>query len=108
MLKTIATTALIGALLLAPAAMAQEQNFTVVNHTGYVVVMLHVSPADQDRWGPDILGAEVLANNETAEVSFAPQDDTCLWDIRVTYDDGAANDLRQVNLCEVSTVELSQ
>jgi len=109
MLKAIACAfALIGALTFGSAAAAQEQNFTVVNNTGQVVVSLSVSPSSQDNWGPDVLGSEFLANGEHAQVAFEPQEDTCVWDLRVTYDDGEAAEWRGVNLCEISTVTLSQ
>lgn len=109
MLKAIACAAvLIGALTFGSAAAAQEQNFTLVNNTGQVVVSVNVSPADQENWGPDILGSEVLANGEQAEVAFEPKDDICVWDLRVVYDDGQAGEWRGVDLCEISTVNLTQ
>ena len=89
-----------------PAAAAQ-QDFSVVNNSGHTVMTLNVSASDEDEWGPDILGAEVLADGETATVSFERGQDQCLWDIRVTYDDGDSGDMRGVNLCEVATVTLT-
>ncbi|HTU10589.1 MAG TPA: hypothetical protein VMG08_06775 [Allosphingosinicella sp.] len=99
--------ALLATMFTATAAIAGQQDFTIVNNTGHVVVTLNVSPSSETRWGPDILGQEVLANGESAEVSFDRNEDICMWDIRVTYDDGDTGDWRQVNLCEVSTVTLS-
>lgn len=100
--------ALLAAALCATPALAARQDFTVVNSSGHVIVTLNVSPSRSNRWGPDILGSEVLANGEEASVSFDNDEDQCLFDIRVTYDDGTANDERGVNLCEVSTVEFSR
>jgi hypothetical protein len=89
------------------AAFAAQQDFTVTNHTGHVIMTLNVSPSSSTRWGPDILGREVLGDGEQAEVSFDRNEDQCSWDIRVTYDDGTNNDMRGVNLCEVSEVEFT-
>lgn len=89
------------------AAGQAQQNFTVNNQTGHVVMTLNVSPSNEDQWGPDILGREVLANGESAEISFARGETQCLWDIRATYDDGDTTDMRGVNLCEVATVNLT-
>jgi hypothetical protein len=89
------------------AAFAAQQDFTITNHTGHVIVTLNVSPNNDDHWGPDILGRDVLANGEQAEVSFDRNEDQCSWDIKVTYDDGANNDLRGVNLCETTEVEFT-
>ncbi|MEA3013835.1 MAG: hypothetical protein QOD42_2380 [Sphingomonadales bacterium] len=92
---------------LATPALAAPQDFTIVNHTGHTVLTLNVSETSEDEWGPDILGVDVLANGESAEVTFDRDTDSCHWDIRVTYDDGDTGDWRNVNLCETSTITLS-
>jgi hypothetical protein len=99
--------ALLAAAFIAAPVLAAPQDFTITNNTGYVVVTLNVSPSQEIRWGPDILGREVLANGEQAQVTFDRDEGICLWDIRVTYDDGDTGDWRQVNLCETSEITLS-
>ncbi len=99
--------ALLATFFTAGSAIAAQQDFNVINRTGFVIVSLNVSPSSDTRWGPDILGIEVLANGETAQVSFDRTDSICMWDIRVTYSDGDTGDWRQVNLCEVSEVTLN-
>lgn len=99
-------SALLAAAFIAAPALAGQQDFTIVNNTGHVVVTLNVSPSRETRWGPDILGREVLANGEQAQVTFDRDESICLWDIRVTYDDGDTGDWRQVNLCETSEITL--
>ena len=94
----------------APDAAVQgeaRQNFTVNNNTGHVVMTLNVSPSDENNWGPDILGSQVLADGESAEVTFQRGESQCLWDIRATYDDGDTTDIRGVNLCQVAVVNLT-
>lgn len=86
---------------------AALQNFTVVNGTGHTVMTLHVSATNDNNWGPDILGADVIANGESAQVSFERGESQCLWDIQANYDDGDSTELRGVNLCEVGTVNLT-
>ncbi len=68
---------------------------------------LNVSPSNEDAWGPDILGRDVLANGEQAEIQFARNQDQCRWDIRVTYESGGTGDWRGINLCETVTVTLT-
>lgn len=87
------------------AAWFAPQDFTIHNQTGHVVVTLNVSPSSETRWGPDILGREVLGDGESAEITF-DRSDVCLWDIRVTYDDGDTGDWRQINLCETTDITL--
>jgi hypothetical protein len=97
----------IAAVTATPALAFAPQDFTVTNSTGHVIVTLNVSPNDDNRWGPDILGREILPSGQQAEVTFDRNEDQCVWDIRVTYDDGTENDLRDVNLCETTDVEFT-
>jgi hypothetical protein len=103
----IAAAAMAGAAFAPIAAWAAPQDFTIVNHTGHSVLTLNVSATASNEWGPDILGVEVLHNGESGHVSFDPDEDHCLYDIRVTYDDGDTGDWRRLNLCQLSTIELT-
>lgn len=84
-----------------------QQNFTLNNNTGHVLTTLNVSPSNEEQWGPDILGRDVLGDGESAAISFARGESQCEWDIRATYDDGGTTDVRGVNLCEVASVEMT-
>lgn len=90
-----------------PAPGQARQNFTITNNTGHVLTTLNVSPSNEDSWGPDVLGRDVLANTESAEITFERGETQCQWDIRGTYDDGGSTDARGINLCEVATVNLT-
>ena len=91
----------------APAGDQTNQNFTLTNNTGHVVTTLNVSPSNSDQWGEDILGRDVLANGESAQITFPRAETQCSWDIKATYDDGDTTDARGVNLCETTTVTLT-
>ena len=91
----------------APAGDQTNQNFTITNQTGHTVMTLNVSPSNEDAWGPDILGSNVLSNGESASVTFPRAETQCQWDIRATYDDGDTTDVRGANLCQVTTVTLT-
>jgi hypothetical protein len=93
--------------MLATAAYAAQQDFTIVNNTGQAIMTLNVSPSDENQWGPDILGSDVLGAGEQAEVSFDRDEERCEWDIRVTYEDGDTGAWGGINLCETTTVTLS-
>jgi hypothetical protein len=107
MRKGLFAAALLSVSLYATAAWAAVQDFTLHNRTGHVIMTLNVSPSNSNQWGPDILGQEVLADGESAEISFDRTESQCLFDIRVTYDDGDTNDERGINLCEVSEVSFT-
>ncbi len=86
---------------------AAIQNFTVFNGTGSTVMTLNVSATNDENWGPDILGMDVIGSGQSAQVSFERAGAECMWDVRATYDDGDVSELRGVNLCEVGTVNLT-
>lgn len=86
------------------AAAQSEEGFTFVNQSGVTVITLQVSPTGESSWGPDILGRDVLANGESAPIVFARGEERCYWDIRSTGEGGVELDMRNVNLCETSTV----
>lgn len=97
-----------GALLAVSSAVAlAPQDFTIVNHTGQAVMTLNVSPADSNEWGPDILGTDVLGDDEQSAITFDRDEEQCVWDIRVTYQSGGAGEWRGINLCETLEIELS-
>ncbi|HWT13757.1 MAG TPA: hypothetical protein VN231_13470 [Allosphingosinicella sp.] len=106
-MRKFAIAAALAVSALATAAFAAQQDFTIVNHTGQAIMTLNVSPTTEESWGPDILGVEVLPADEEAEVTFSNDTEECLWDIRVTYEDGNMGAWQGINLCEVTTVTLS-
>ena len=83
-----------------------RQNFSVVNATGHIVMTLNVSPTSESEWGPDILGSDVLQPGQTGQVVFDRAESQCNYDLRVTYNDGDTSEMRNINLCEVATVNL--
>ena len=83
-----------------------RQNFSVVNATGHIVVTMNVSPTSENEWGPDILGSNVLQTGQTAQVVFDRAESQCNYDLRITYDDSDTSEMRNINLCQVGTVQL--
>jgi hypothetical protein len=81
-----------------------QQNFTFVNQSGGTITTLQVSATGESSWGEDILGRDVLANGESAQIEFERGDDRCLWDIRATSEGGGELDMRNVDLCTTTTV----
>ncbi|WP_431862428.1 hypothetical protein [Azospirillum sp.] len=87
-------------------AFAGDQDFEVVNKTGYPIKHLHVSEAKNNSWDEDVLGRDVLNDGESFELNFAKGEKTCKWDMKVTYDDGETAVWQDLNLCKISKVTL--
>jgi hypothetical protein len=96
--------AAVAALLVPAAALAETQDFTFINSTGYVVQELYVSPSRANNWEEDVLGADRLASGQRTTIRFNGDSDACLYDIKLVHDDGDSASWTGINLCEVSVV----
>jgi len=108
MKKLFATLAMLALVLLPGAAFAQaQQDFQLINNTGYTINEIYVGSSADTNWGRDLLGANVLRDGQTFNVRFAAGTQGCLWDIRIVYEDGDNAEMRQINLCQVSRIFLT-
>ncbi|MBY6260664.1 hypothetical protein EI613_01830 [Azospirillum sp. 412522] len=108
-LKNVAAKALLVAsslFLMHGAAFAGQQDFTIVNKTGYPLKHIYVSENNNNSWDEDILGRDVLDDGEYFEVAFAKAEKTCKWDMKVVYDDGESAVWQGLNLCQLSKLTL--
>ena len=91
-----------------PIALADRQDFTVVNKTEDVMTELRVSSSGSDDWGRDILEVDVVASGDSGTVTFTGDAPDCLYDIKAIFTNGKEVDERQLNLCEIGTVNISE
>jgi len=87
-------------------ALAGEQDFKLVNKTGYQIDEVYVSRATSKSWGKDMMGKDALADSENVNLSFNAPDSVCKWDMRVKYNDGDTAEWNNLNLCSINTVTL--
>ena len=92
--------------LLHGVAQAGQQDFTIVNKTGYALKHIYVSETDNEKWDEDVLGRDVLEDGESFELAFAKAESTCNWDMKVIYDDGESAVWQKLNLCQISKLTL--
>jgi hypothetical protein len=90
------------------SALAQDakQDFTLVNATGVEINEVHITPHDADEWGEDVLGRDVLQNDEECDIQFHPQEDVCSWDIRIADKEGNAIEWESIDLCKWTKITL--
>lgn len=89
----------------APAA-NEKLDFKLVNKTGVDIQEVHISPASSNHWGPDVLTTDILVDGQTCELSFDPEEDAELWDLKVTDDEGTSIVWTQLDLTEITTCVL--
>src|SRR3954469_10358276 len=85
---------------LATPGMAQsnDPSFRVVNNTAKVINEVYASPSNRQDWGHDRLGSEVVPPGGR-QIIRLPQDGTCVYDIRIVYQNAGAEERRNVNTC---------
>lgn len=94
-------------LLIAQKASAQgKQDFTLHNQTGVIISELYVSPHHSNQWQEDVLGQDVLADDESVDIHFSERTKPKLWDIKVVDSEGESIVWENLNLLEISEVTL--
>jgi len=82
---------------------AGDPSFTLVNQAARPIRELFASPTTEDNWGEDRLGRDTVRARGRRDIRLPGG--ICQYDLRVVWDDGRAEERRDVNLCE--TRELS-
>ncbi|MBF0582888.1 MAG: argininosuccinate lyase [Magnetococcales bacterium] len=98
----ISSQSLVGTLMAEP-----NQDFTLVNRTGYVIDQVFVSPAHSDDWENDVLGRDIMDDGESVPIQFSRGTTTCEWDLKVVYEvDGSSAVWHDIDLCSVSKISI--
>jgi hypothetical protein len=107
LLAVLALFAVMGALALPTRrAVADPRDFRFVNNSNVTIVELYVAPAgEDDDWGDNILGGQVVESGGAGTVTFNRfSPGNCVYDIRVVASDNSASELYLVDLCNTTTV----
>ena len=64
----------------------QNLDFKLINRTGYTISSIYVAPTTQREWGEDIMGKDLLNDDEEVEITFDGSEKVKKWDIYVTWD----------------------
>ena len=96
-------------LLLLSAAVSVSADETsdvkIANRSEWTLTHFFLSPVDEDEWGPDQLGEEVIKKGESFTLSEVPCD---LWDLKIIDEEGDECLLTGIDLCgEEATWELT-
>jgi hypothetical protein len=98
----------LGISLAATAAFAADsRNVSVVNETGYAIKFLGFNAPDDgiDEWENELEG--VLKNQASTYVEFDEDDEGCVWNIKVDWQNYDESVLwKNVNLCKFNVLRL--
>jgi hypothetical protein len=95
-----------GVALSASLAYAGAQDFVLINETGVDIYEVYVSPSDVESWEEDILGVDVLPDGDSVEVGFDREEDSELWDLKVSDSEGNSLLWGRLNLLRISELTL--
>src|SRR3954451_12365402 len=98
MLRRALLIALLGFWALPAAAQSNDPSFRVVNNTAKTINEVYASPATEQNWGHDRLGSEVVPPGGR-QIIRLPQGGTCVYDVRIVYQGGGAEERRNLNTC---------
>ena len=105
MRKLLIATTLFASAYAVPV-MAANQDFKLVNKTGYQIDEVYVGPVSSNSWGEDIMGKGSLGVGEAVDITFTAPGNVCLWDMKVKYNDGDTAEWGNLNLCNINTISL--
>lgn len=89
-------------------ATQQRRNldFTLVNKTGLTIMEVYLSPTNDDEWGEDVMGKDVLANGEKVDITFSSGETECNWDLKIVDEDDDDVEWTKLNLCTANEITL--
>ena len=83
-----------------------NQDFVLVNKTGLTIEELYISPANDNEWGEDVLGVDVLKTGQKVTIKFSHKETECMWDLKIVDEDGDDIVWQDINLCKASEITL--
>ena len=78
-------------------------SFYLVNRSTQAINEVYASPASAAGWGPDRLGDDRIGAGGNAPIRLLA-DGNCVFDLRVVFEDGHADERRRVNTCTVDNL----
>ena len=80
----------------ANAAAAKPADVKITNRTDWEIHELYLSSVDDESWGPDQLGDEVIGKDESFTLQGVPCDD---YDVKIVDEEGDACIVAEVDIC---------
>jgi hypothetical protein len=107
MKRLILAVALVAVAAASPLSAQSKLDFTLLNKTGLTIDYVYVSPTNNDEWGEDVMGRDVLAHGESVDIVFSRSEKSCMWDLKVKDEDGDEVSWGNLDLCQASHITLN-
>jgi len=86
--------------LRAASADGQDRRVAIENRSGQAIVYVYGSPVSQADFGADRIPDRIIGHGDGAVVDFDSGTAECIYDLRVTMEDGTDIDRMGVNVCQ--------
>ena len=85
------------------AAQAQNRWVTIENNTGVTMREFYASNRDQQSWGRDWFGSDMLYSGQYVQYNLDDGSGYCIWDLKAVFVDGDEVTSMGFNVCELGT-----
>jgi hypothetical protein len=85
-------------------AQSNDPSFRLNNRSNQTINEVYVSSANDQAWGADRLGANVLPSGQSLTVQL-PRGQ-CMNDVRVVFADGQAKEQRRIDTCQLTDLNV--
>jgi hypothetical protein len=101
LIGVVSSVLLAGTLVVsASTAFADPRDFTLENDSASVVTQVYVSAENDNAWGDDVLGKDILVPGDQVDITFdGAGGTTCYYDLLVVTRDGTQTRKDGENLC---------
>lgn len=86
-----------------PAVLAAQHHVSLRNGSGRAIQQVFISSAEAAQWGDDLLPSRRVAVGESVDVTYHG---ACAADLRVVFDNRAAEERRGLDLCETPAIDI--
>ncbi len=87
----------------APPETGVEHDLTLINHSARPIQQVYISPAEASQWGDDRLGTSSISVADPRKLTWRGD---CVVDLRVVFENRAAEERRGVDLCETAVISI--
>ncbi len=87
-------------------AQGANNNFTLVNATGYQIDQVFVAPSASNSWEEDVLGQDVLEDGASVNITFHAKETATEYDLKVVYSDKTEAVWTGLKLPEINKVTI--
>jgi hypothetical protein len=84
-----------------------DLDFTLHNQTGKVLDQVYVGPTQSDEWGNDIMGKDVVGEDESVHITFHPKATAKHWDLKIVFEDGTSSVWTNFDLTTIEEITVS-